>query len=102
MERERAQMECFLHRLENREVHKWVEKRTTLPTLDREYDFYDIAVISRAGPAKIYGFEDRGELTPGYRADIAVYDINPNDIDPSRQYAEIEKGSGDGDFQEVR
>lgn len=84
--------------IENREVHKWVEKRTTLPTLDREYDFYDIAVISRAGPAKIYGFEDRGELTPGYRADIAVYDINPNDIDPSRQYAEIEKGFNVADY----
>jgi len=84
--------------IENREVHKWVEKRTTLPTLDREYDFYDIAVISRAGPAKIYGFEDRGALTPGYRADIAVYHINPNDIDPSRQYAEIEQGFNVADY----
>ena len=35
---------------------------------------------------------DRGALTPGYRADIAVYDMNPNDIDPSRQYEDIEKG----------
>ena len=84
--------------IENREVHKWVEKRTTLPTLDREYDFYDIAVISRAAPARIYGFEDRGQLTPGYRADIAVYDINPNEIDPSRQYAEIEKGFNVADY----
>ncbi len=78
--------------IENREVHKWAEKRTTLATLDREYDFYDIATITRAGPAKIYGFTDRGALTPGYRADIAVYDINPNEIDPSRQAADIEKG----------
>ncbi len=84
--------------IENREVHKWVEKRTTLPTIDREYDFYDIAVISRSAPARIYGFEDRGQLTPGYRADIAVYDINPNDIDPSRQYAEIEKGFNVADY----
>ena len=78
--------------IENREVHKWAEKRTTLATLDREYDFYEIATISRAAPARIYGFTDRGALTPGYRADIAVYDINPNEIDPSRQAAEIEKG----------
>ena len=78
--------------IENREVHKWAEKRTTLATLDREYDFYEIATITRAAPARIYGFTDRGALTPGYRADIAVYDINPNEIDPSRQAAEIEKG----------
>ena len=84
--------------IENREVHKWAEKRTTLATLDREYDFYDIATISRAAPARIYGFTDRGALTPGYRADIAVYDINPNDIDPSRQYAEIEQGFNVADY----
>ena len=78
--------------IENREVHKWAEKRTTLATLDREYDFYEIATITRAAPARIYGFTDKGALTPGYRADIAVYDINPNEIDPSRQAAEIEKG----------
>ena len=42
--------------------------------------------------ARIYGFTDKGALTPGYRADIAVYDINPNEIDPSRQADEIEKG----------
>ena len=78
--------------MENGEVHKWAQRRTTLPTLDREYDFYDIATITRAAPARIYGFTDRGQLTPGYRADIAVYDINPNEIDPSRQAAEIEKG----------
>lgn len=74
------------------EVHKWAHKRTGLPELDRVYDFYDIATISRAAPAKIHGFADRGALTPGYKADIAVYDINPNDIDPNREYAAIEEG----------
>ncbi|HML04910.1 MAG TPA: amidohydrolase family protein, partial [Methanobacterium sp.] len=78
--------------IENKEVHAWAERRTSLATLEREYDFNDIAIISRAAPAKIYGFQDRGALTPGYNADIAVYDINPNDIDPSRDPAAIEKG----------
>lgn len=73
------------------EVHKWAQKRSTLATLDREFDFYDIAVISRAAPAKIHGFTDRGALTPGYNADIAVYDMNPNEIDPSKDYDIIEK-----------
>jgi len=78
--------------IETGEVHKWVNSRTTLPTLEREFDFNDIAVISRAAPAKIYGFTDRGALTPGYNADISVYDINPNTIDPSKDYEAIEKG----------
>ena len=80
------------------EVHKWIYKRTTLPSIEREYDFYEIATITRAAAAKIYGFEDRGSLTPGCRADIAVYDINPNDIDPSRQALEIEKGFTVADY----
>lgn len=80
--------------IESDEIHKWVDKRTTLPTLDREYDFNEIAIITRAASSKICGFRDRGALTPGYKADIAVYDINPNEIDPSRQYEEIEKGFG--------
>ncbi|WP_409200054.1 formylmethanofuran dehydrogenase subunit A [Methanobrevibacter sp. DSM 116169] len=84
--------------IETGEVHKWVNSRTTLPTLEREYDFYDIAVISRAAPAKIHGFADRGALTPGYNADIAVYDINPNTIDPSKEYETIEKGFSLADY----
>jgi formylmethanofuran dehydrogenase subunit A len=72
------------------EVHKWAERRTSLATLDREYDFYEIATISRAAPAKIHGFSDRGALTPGYNADIAVYDLNPNDFDPSKNAAAVE------------
>ena len=77
------------------EVHKWVY---TLPTLDREYDFNDIAIITRAAATKIYGFEDRGALTPGNKADIAVYDINPFDIDPSKQPTDIERGFTIADY----
>lgn len=80
--------------IENREVHKWAEKRTTLATLDREYDFYDIATITRAAPARIHGFTNRGALGVGCNADIAVYDINPNDFDPSKNPAEVEKAFG--------
>ena len=61
---------------------------------DREYDFNEIATITRASAAKIYGYQDRGELTPGYNADIAVYDLNPNDIDPSKEPAAIEHAFG--------
>ena len=80
--------------MDNREVHPWSHRRTSLASLEREYDFNEIATITRAAPAKIYGFQDRGALTPGYNADIAVFDINPNEIDPSRNPEAIEKGFG--------
>jgi len=80
--------------IENGEVHKAVERKSSLATLDREYDFNEIAVISRAAPAKAYGFTDKGHLGVGARADIAVYDINPNNIDPSNDYEAIERAFG--------
>jgi formylmethanofuran dehydrogenase subunit A len=84
--------------IENREVHKAVEKKSILATLDREYDFSEIATISRAGPAKAYGFEERGHLGLGANADIAVYNIKPNDIDPSKDYEAIERGFGNAAY----
>ncbi len=84
--------------IENKEVHNWVERRTALATIDREYDFMDIATISRAAPARIHGFEDRGALSAGMNADIAVYDINPNDFDPSKNAAAVEKAFGNAAY----
>jgi formylmethanofuran dehydrogenase subunit A len=46
---------------------------TTLPSLKREYTLYEIAQMSRSGPAKLFGFTDRGQLGVGAVADIAVY-----------------------------
>lgn len=80
--------------IENGEVHKAVGRKSSLATLDREYDFNEIATISRAAPAKAYGFTDRGHLGAGARADIAVYDANPNEIDPSNEYEAIERAFG--------
>ncbi|WP_297898274.1 formylmethanofuran dehydrogenase subunit A [Methanobrevibacter sp.] len=84
--------------IENGEVHKAVGRKSSLATLDREYDFNEIATISRSAPAKAYGFTDRGHLGVGARADIAVYDINPNDIDPSKEYEAIEHAFGNANL----
>ena len=70
--------------MDNKEVHPWSHRRTSLASIDRDFDFYDIANITRAAPAKILGFEDRGHLGVGANADIAVYDIEPENFDPSR------------------
>ena len=46
---------------------------TTLPSLTREYDWREIAIMTRAAPARLLGLKDRGHLAPGARADIAIY-----------------------------
>lgn len=50
-----------------------VLEQTTLPSLKREYTYYEIAQMSRSGAAKLFGFTDRGTLAPGSIADVAVY-----------------------------
>jgi formylmethanofuran dehydrogenase subunit A len=47
---------------------------TTLPSITREYSLYEIAIMTRAAPAKLLGLKDRGHLGPGAVADVAVYD----------------------------
>ena len=70
--------------MENGEVHKWASKRTSLPTLDRVYDWNDIATVTRSAPAKILGLEERGHLGVGANADVAVYDLEPENFDATK------------------
>ena len=50
-------------------------KRTVLrDDLDREYTLEEIAIITRAGPARLLGLRDKGHLGIGADADITVYD----------------------------
>jgi len=46
---------------------------TTLASIGREYTLNEIAIMTRAAPARLLGLSDRGQLGPGARADIAVY-----------------------------
>jgi formylmethanofuran dehydrogenase subunit A len=46
---------------------------TTLPSLTREYSLPEIAIMTRAAPAKLLGLSDRGHLGEGGLADISVY-----------------------------
>lgn len=45
----------------------------TLPAIAREYTWGEIAMMTRAAPARLLGLGDRGHLGPGARADVAVY-----------------------------
>ena len=52
---------------------KVVGERSSLPGIERELGFSDIAKLTRSGPAKLLGLADRGHLRPGARADVAIY-----------------------------
>ncbi|RLG54184.1 MAG: formylmethanofuran dehydrogenase subunit A [Thermoproteota archaeon] len=68
-------------------INKTARRRSVLPDIDREYSLYEIAISTRAAPAKLLGLEDRkGQLGEGADADIAIYDLDPTkDLnDPDR------------------
>ncbi len=59
-------------------IHPEAQKMTTLGSIDREYSMQEIAILTRAGAAKITGLENRGALGKGDYADITVYTENEN------------------------
>ncbi len=59
-------------------VHKFATERSTLAEIEREWSLYEIAITTRAGPAKILGMHDvKGHLGVGADADVTVYDYDP-------------------------
>ena len=46
---------------------------SNLPSLTREYSLYEIAIMTRAGAAKLIGLNNCGHLGAGAQADITVY-----------------------------
>jgi formylmethanofuran dehydrogenase subunit A len=67
---------------------------TTLPSIGREYDLNEIAIMTRAAPAKLLGFKDRGHLGAGGLADIAVYSPD-KDIAKMFRFAHLVFKDGD-------
>jgi formylmethanofuran dehydrogenase subunit A len=63
----------LLKRLPNK-----LRERCILPELEREYTLNEIAIITRAGPARILGLSNKGHLGIGADADIAVYTPSEN------------------------
>ena len=55
-------------------IHPEAAKRTGLGSIGRTFDLYDIAEMTRSGPAKFLGIANRkGGLKPGSDADITIY-----------------------------
>ena len=55
-----------------------VREMTVLEQLDREYSLFEIAIITRAAPAKMLGLTSKGHLGAGADADITIYTPDPD------------------------
>ncbi len=51
---------------------------STLASIEREYTLYEIAIMTRAGPARSLGLGNLGHLGVGARGDVAVYVDHPD------------------------
>ena len=54
------------------------QAQSTLKSLTREYTLDEIAILTRAGPARSLGLKDRGHLGVGASGDITVYRDDPD------------------------
>ena len=51
-----------------------IQRTVLLDDLEREYTLEEIAIVTRAGPARLLGLRDKGHLGAGADADVTVYD----------------------------
>ncbi len=72
-------------------INKKARARSLLPSIDREFTFYEIAVVTRAGQARALGLKNKGHLGVGADADVAIYNIDPKEIDASKDYKAVRK-----------
>lgn len=70
------------------------EHHVPLFAIDRELDWYEIAVMTRAAQAKALGIKDlgRGHLAPGALADVAIYPMKTDQLDPATQFQQVIAG----------
>lgn len=54
-------------------LHPEVAAHSPLKEMTRELTLYEIAIMTRAAPARLLGLADRGHLGEGAAADIAIY-----------------------------
>ena len=72
-------------------INPRARSKSLLPSLERELGFYEIAIVTRAGQARALGLHNKGHLAVGADADIAIYNVNPETTDPSREYKMVRK-----------
>jgi formylmethanofuran dehydrogenase subunit A len=64
-----------------KECHKWAYDKSTLGGVDRELSLYEMAIVTRANPARTIGMAYRkGHLGVGADGDVTIYDIDPTKL----------------------
>ncbi len=76
-------------------IHPDAATMSHLGSLAREYSLYEIAIMTRAAPARLLGMSDYGHLAPGAVADIAVYH---SECDPEKMFERPMLVFKDGDL----
>lgn len=71
-------MDAAYRRAELARLPVEVREQSLLRDLNREYTLNEIAIITRAGPARMLGLKHQGHLGPGAVADITIYPVNSN------------------------
>ena len=56
------------------QLHPLAVERSLLKDLDREYTLQEVAILTRAAPAKLLGLHDRGQIAAGRLADLVFYE----------------------------
>jgi len=74
-----------------KKINPKARSRSLLPSIDRELSLYEIAIVTRAGQAKALGLKNKGHLGVGADADIAIYNFNPETMDPSKKYKALRR-----------
>lgn len=59
-------------------INQAAARASTLAAIEREYSLYEIAIMTRAAPARSLGLQNRGHLGAGAVADITVYTDRPD------------------------
>lgn len=59
-------------------LHPDIAANSPLLQIKRELSLHEIAILTRAAPARLLGLKDRGHLSVGAAADIAVYREDAN------------------------
>jgi formylmethanofuran dehydrogenase subunit A len=78
--------------------NKKAQRKSLLPSIDREYTLYEIAIITRAGNAKTLGLKNKGHLGIGADADVSIYNINPETTDIAKDYKPVRKAFGNAAY----
>ena len=68
------------------DMHKVIYDKALLPSIDREYDLNEIAIITRGMTAKALGLHEhgKGHLGVGADGDVAIYDMSPEETDAGK------------------